>query len=98
MLVICETCGKAAECKHHLIFGVGKRNLADQDGLVMDLCNDCHNIGRHRIHDNPVSERLSKILGQERWEKEAIIHGATPEKAREDFIKRYGKSYIWKEI
>lgn len=90
---ICEICGKEAECVHHLVFGFGIRNLADQDGLTMDLCNDCHNMGRYRIHDNPVSEKLSKMLGQTQWELDHIAEGMTKEQARKGFIERYGKSW-----
>lgn len=30
---ICFFCGKPAECEHHLLFGNGKRKLAEEDGL-----------------------------------------------------------------
>lgn len=30
---ICFFCGKPAECEHHLLFGNGIRELAEQDGL-----------------------------------------------------------------
>ena len=39
-----------------------------------------------RIHGNPMAEKFSKMLGQAIWEK----HYGT----REDFRKRYGKSYL----
>lgn len=99
MYLICEICGNEASCKHHLIFGFsGGRKKADEDGLIMNVCSKCHTNSvspSHRIHDNVVAERMSKIIGQERWEKAAISKGATPEQARKDFMKRYGKSYIW---
>jgi hypothetical protein len=39
-----------------------------------------------RIHENPMAEKLSKMLGQAIWEK----HNGD----REAFRKRYGKSYL----
>lgn len=90
----CEICGRPAECKHHLIFGFAMRKLADEDGLVIDMCNQCHNIGKYQLHNHPVASQLSKMLGQERWEKQRIIEGATQEQAREQFIKRYGRSWL----
>lgn len=30
---ICFFCGKPAECEHHLLFGNGRRKLAEEDGL-----------------------------------------------------------------
>ena len=90
---ICEICGRPAECTHHLLFGFAIRKIADEDGITMDLCNACHNFGRYRIHDNPTAERLSKMLGQERWEKQKIAEGMTPDQARDAFIERYGRSW-----
>lgn len=83
---ICIFCGRPAECEHHLIFGRGLRNLAEQDGLKVPCCNNCHNMGKERIHENPMAEKLSKMLGQALWENN---YGD-----RDDFRKRYGKSYL----
>lgn len=85
---ICIFCGAPAECEHHLIFGTGARPLAEKDGLKVPACNRCHNMGSmlNRIHDNPMAECLSKMLGQAIWEKE---YGT-----REQFRKRYGQSYL----
>lgn len=85
---ICFFCGKPAECEHHLLFGNSMRELAEQDGLKVPSCNGCHNIGRvtTRIHDNPMAEKLSKILGQAVYESKIG--------SREEFRVRYGKSYL----
>lgn len=85
---ICIFCGKVAEGEHHLLFGNGIRELAEQDGLKVPICNYCHNLGRtmERIHDNPMAEKLSKMLGQAMYE--AKIGN------REDFRTIYGKSYL----
>lgn len=85
---ICFFCGAPAECEHHLIFGNGKRELAEEDGLKVPSCNRCHNMGMtiERIHDNSMAERLSKMLGQ------AVYEGKIG--TREEFRKRYGISYM----
>ncbi len=85
---ICLFCGRPAECEHHLIFGNGLRKLADGDGLKVPSCNKCHNMDQinDRIHDNPMAEKLSKMLGQAIWESR---YGD-----RKAFRKRYGKSYL----
>ena len=84
----CFFCNGPAECEHHLLFGNGIRNLAESDGIKVKICNRCHNMGKiqERIHENPMAEKLSKMLGQSIWESE---YGN-----REAFIKRYGKSYL----
>lgn len=85
---ICFFCGNPAECEHHLLFGNGTRALAEEDGLKVPCCNRHHNSGaiNERIHDNSMAEKLSKIFGQAIFEKEIGT--------REDFRKRYGKSYL----
>ena len=85
---MCFFCGRPAECEHHLLFGSGIRELAEQDGLKVPACNNCHNMGNlaERIHDNPMAEKLSKILGQAVYEAKIG--------SREEFRARYGRSYL----
>ena len=100
---ICALCGRPADSSHHLVFGSGLRKLADEDSLTIDICNECHTMAvkpKDRIHDNPVAEKLSKMLGQALWEKRYIARQAEmpfddlEEEAREKFRDRYGKSYL----
>jgi len=69
--------GSPAECQHHLIFGRGLHNLADEDGLIIGLLNKEHNMSStgtiNQIHGNPVAEKLSKMLGQAIWERNYLI-------------------------
>ena len=106
---ICIFCGRQAECEHHLIFGIAQREKADQDGLVVPSCNDCHNLGKllSRVHENPMAEKLSKMLGQAMWERNWILkdsihyddgdeeaHDLESRIARKEFMRRYGRSYL----
>lgn len=93
---ICAICGREAECVHHLVFGRGLRDLADQDGLYLDLCNRCHNMGTitERIHDNSSAESLSKMLGQAMWMLDQVADEERKEKLKEAFRARYGRSYL----
>lgn len=78
----CYICGRtdSLEC-HHAIHGTANRKLADQDGLTVWLCVDCHtNLHQHGWHDKEL-----KRVAQTVWER---TYGT-----REEFIKRYGKSY-----
>lgn len=85
---ICFFCGRPKECDHHLIFGNGLRELAEEDGLKVPCCHRCHNMGRviEQIHGNVMAERLSKMLGQ------AIYEANIGD--RESFRLRYGKSFL----
>ena len=99
---VCFLCGRPAEAEHHLVFGIASRELAEKDGLKVPICNDCHNAGaiRNRLHDNPVSEKLSKMIGQLAWEKEKILDmyasdkEQTKKQVRKEFMARYGKSFL----
>ena len=94
--------GAPKECDHHVIFGRGVRDLAEQDGLWIPLTNFEHNMSNkgtiYQIHDNPAAEKLSKMLGQMAWEKHWIAERYSvpfsdiEEEAREAFRNRYGQS------
>lgn len=92
----CFFCGRPAECKHHLIFGSANRKKADEDGLIVPACNRCHNTGKviERIHDNPMAEKMSRIIGQMAWENLHISNGVSLQTAREMFRDRYKISYL----
>lgn len=102
---ICMFCGKPAECEHHLVFGWSEREKADEDGLYVPACNKCHNMGNvlSRVHENPMAEKLSKMLGQAIWERNRLLEELKLSEAeqtkkddtvRKAFMKRYGKSYL----
>ena len=68
--------------RHHVIHGTAGRKKAEEDGLTVMLCHECH----MSLHDQGIGDRLLQQVGQLCWEE----HYGT----REDFIARYGKSYI----
>lgn len=85
---ICAICGKPATEIHHLVFGRGMRELADEDGLTISLCRECH----ENAHKN--ESWWSKSLGQMEFEIQRVAQGIPQEVAREQFRKRYGRSYL----
>lgn len=92
----CLLCGRPTTTGHHLVFGKGIRNLADEDKLIIPCCDNCHTLNKvtDRIHDNPVAEKLSKIIGQLAYEKHKVAEGMSEDEARESFRKRYGRSFL----
>jgi len=90
----CVVCNRPTNTMHHLIFGRGKRPICDNDNIVIPLCDECHTMGRMRLHDNSVSEYLSKAYGQAIWERNQVANGYSLEDARDRFIKQYGKNWI----
>lgn len=85
----CILCDKPRTDIHHLVFGVGRRNLAEVDGLTMPLCDSCH----RAIHQGKM-QTLSKIIGQLLYERNKCAEGMTVEEARESFRRRYFESYL----
>ena len=92
----CIFCGRPTEEEHHLLFGRGIRELAEEDGIKVPICDGCHTMNpvAQKIHNNTSAERLSKIAGQLAWEKHCVAAGESEENARELFLKRYGRSYL----
>lgn len=87
-----------------MIFGFGRREKADQDGLIISVCNDCHTYGKMSIHGNTAAEKLSKMLGQALWERDQVLKGCSGidqdyanylnEEVRNRFIERYGRNWL----
>ena len=91
----CIICGSPYDLDvHHLIEGTGKRSLSNDDGLTIYLCRDCHTAKNYSVHASWVTNRWSKICGQLAYERNLCANGETVEEAREDFRRRYGKSYL----
>lgn len=92
----CAFCGRPCETEHHLLFGSSMRRLAEQDGLKLPACDNCHTLNavKERIHDNPMAEKLSKMCGQLAFEKQKVVEGMSEDDARELFRKRYGQSFL----
>lgn len=76
--------------------------------LKVPVCNNCHNMGQKlcRIHENPMAERMSKMIGQLAWEREWLLKNTVTINSkgqmakvegnvvRSQFMKRYGRSYL----
>ena len=79
----CFICGKVGELDtHHCCSGTSNRKNSDEDGLTVYLCRTCH----IKAHDNHEIGFQLKQFAQRRWEEE---YGD-----RQDFIRRYGKSWL----
>lgn len=75
--------------KHHCLHGTANRKLAEEDGAWVWLCADHHTLSPMSVHRNAKMDLFLKRVCQARWED---VYGS-----RDDFIKRYGKSWITEE-
>lgn len=72
--------------KHH-VFGGANRKLSEQDGVFIYLPPELHNMSDKGIHFNKTFMDYAHSIGQIAWMQHY-------NKTKEDFIKKYGKSYI----
>ena len=84
---VCYICGYplyGAKDKHH-VFNGPQRNKSEEDKAVIFVHRTCHSW----LHNHPKSAATIKARGQKAWMK---YYG----KSEDEFIKRYGKSYLEK--
>ena len=73
--------------RHEAFFGVRNRQKSIEDGLVIFLTPDMHNMSKKGIHFNIKFDKEVKMLAEFVWL-------TTYNKTINDFIKRYGRNYI----
>ena len=73
--------------KHHVFEGCPNRKHSDEDGLVIFLRPEDHNMSERGIHANREFDLYAKRKGQLAWMK---FYGKTEDQFRE----RYGKSWL----
>ena len=71
----------------HEIFGAYNRQKSIEDGLVIFLRPEDHNMSERGIHANREFDLYAKRKAQARWME-------FYNKTTEQFIKRYGKNYL----
>ena len=74
---------------HEVFYGTANRKKSIEDGMVIYLCGDHHNLSDKGIHFNKKFDLQEKKKAQYIWELE---YGK--EDPRAEFIKRYGRSYL----
>lgn len=83
----CYVCGSEnALHLHHIFYGNSNRKLSDKDGAFCYLCYMHLNGGNYGVHFNKELDLYLKKECQTAWENKLGT--------REDFIKRYGKSWL----
>jgi hypothetical protein len=60
----CRRCGKFGATEWHHIFGGPQRKAAEREGLVIELCHDCHLL----LHRDAKEWMVYKKRAQRAWE------------------------------
>ena len=95
-LTRCWVCGSTDRVAVHEIFGgTAGRKKSKLFGLTVPLCWAHHNGSNEGVHFNPqLNDRLHRV-GQRTWELNYRDNNVcTPEEARKEFIRIFGKNYI----
>ena len=73
--------------RHEIFFGTANRQKSIEDGLVIFLTPEDHNMSDHGIHADREFDLYAKRKAQLRWQE---FYGKTVEQ----FIARYGRNYL----
>ena len=73
--------------RHEAFFGVRNRQKSIDDGLVVFLTPELHNMSKKGVHFNKKFDLTIKKEAEKRWIEYY-------NKTKEDFIRRYGRNYI----
>lgn len=73
--------------RHEVFFGYANRQKSIDDGLVVFLQPEMHNMSKKGVHFNKTFNLYLKRIGEQAW---CDYYGKTIE----DFIERYGRSWL----
>lgn len=73
--------------RHEVFFGTRNRQKSIDDGLVVFLTPEMHNMSNKGVHYNKEFRDMMQKEAQKIW---MMYYN----KSTEDFIKRYGKNYL----
>ena len=83
----CYVCGTTLNLHlHHIYYGTANRSISDAEGCVVYLCQR-HHTGDIGVHNYRKLDLTIKAKCQIEWQRQK-------NKTKEDFIKRFGKSYL----
>ena len=77
--------------RHEVFYGPNRKHSIE-DGLVIFLTPNQHNMGNEGIHFNAEYDLYAKREAQRTWEQ--TYRSDRTESTRTAFIARYGKSYL----
>ena len=84
-LTVCYFTQKPGVHIHH-VFGGANRNHSEEDGFIVPLCPELHNMSNKGVHFNRELDLALKRICQKYWED---VIGT-----RKEFIERYGRSWL----
>lgn len=80
----CFICGLHTDTARHEVYGGSNRKLSKENGLWVYLCPNCHQYGRHAVHNDRSADLALKAYAQDKYEE---TH------SRADFMKKFMMNY-----
>lgn len=71
--------------EHHILFGSGRREIAEAEGIKVDLCIDHHRTGQQAVHNCRETRELLCRIAQEEYEQ---TH------THDEWMRIAGKNYL----
>lgn len=87
----CYICGASTTIRHHIIHGTGFRQLSEDEGLWVYLCN-LHHYYLHNLPSHPHDLEL-KRTAQKKWIEKKKKEGYTNGQARGMWLNKFGKFF-----
>lgn len=81
----CYICGRIGYTEVHHIFGGPNRQLSEQYGLTVRLCEYCHRVSSTAVHKDGDTMEYIHLRGQQAFEAKY---------SHEEFMKIFGRNYI----
>ena len=72
---------------HHVMFGAGRRDKSEADGLTVRLCREHH----QAVHSDGHLRRILCAIAQRAWEREHQEQYGSA--VRQRWMERYGRNY-----
>ena len=92
----CIWCGRSGVLHKHHIFGGANRKWSEKYGLYVHLCPEHHNMSDSGVHFNKEMMGYFHRLGQDSFEEwYCQEHKAPRDKARAEFMKIFGRNYLY---
>lgn len=79
----CYMCGTTHQLQKHHVMNASNRRHAEQDGLWVWLCMDCHT-GSRGVHNN------ARLMEELKRQAQAIYEDTH---THEEWMSRYGRNY-----
>ncbi len=84
----CFICHNPNVHRHHIYYGIGRRQVSEEEGCTVFLCPNHHNMSDFGVHFDKSLDDFFKEDCQRRWERREGVTG------HERFTERFGRSYL----